>query len=291
MKRNTAACLFALSLLGLTTTVQAQDFCAATLDQLQAQLQDDNPATADLGALRSNELEAAIAALQSCQRRGDVDGEYEDLQARLKDELLMRYRDYLQRHGQLAQLQREEQRRAPPPQLPPLRDEDAPDAAAPLVPGAASSRVPARTGSRVSAAEAQAALDFHNAKRREVGVPALSWSPQLASVAQRWAEHLASAVGCQLEHTQNNRYGENLFAGNGYPYSAVDASRSWYEEIQQYRYGAVSAQNYHATGHYTQMVWRDTTQVGIGKAQCENGGVVIAAEYNPPGNYLGQRPY
>lgn len=284
MKLTTPACLFALGLLGLAPGAHAQDACAAMIEQLQDQTQDDNPGGAGLDALRSADLEDAIARLQACQRRGNADADYEDMLGQLKDELLNRYRGYLQRHGQLAPLQREELARAPQPVY---RDE-APEAE-PQVPLA--SRVPPRTGSRISPQEAQAALDFHNAKRREVGVPALAWSAPLAGTAQRWAEHLAATRGCQLEHTQNNPYGENLFAGNGYPYGALDAAQSWYEEIRQYRYGPVTAKNYHATGHYTQMVWRDTTQVGIGKAQCADGGVVIAAEYSPAGNYLGQRPY
>ena len=40
-------------------------------------------------------------------------------------------------------------------------------------------------------AQAQAALDFNNAKRHDVGVAPLQWSTKLAAVAQNWADHLA----------------------------------------------------------------------------------------------------
>jgi len=154
-----------------------------------------------------------------------------------------------------------------------------------------SAAVPAHTGSNVTQAQAQQALDFHNARRHDVGVAPLEWSPALAAVAQSWADHLANENGCRLTHTVNGPYGENLFGGTGAPYTALDASRDWYSEISRYTYGVVTETNFAATGHYTQMVWSRTTQVGIGQAACRGGGTVIAAEYNPPGNYIGQKPY
>jgi uncharacterized protein YkwD len=152
------------------------------------------------------------------------------------------------------------------------------------------SMVPSNTGSNVPQAQAQLALNFHNAKRHDVGAPPLQWSATLAAVAQNWANHLASG-GCNLVHTANNTYGENLFGGSGAPYTALDASQDWYSEISRYSYGVVTATNFAPTGHYTQMVWSRTTQVGIGQATCRGGGTVIAAEYSPPGNYIGQKPY
>ncbi len=151
--------------------------------------------------------------------------------------------------------------------------------------------VPVDTGSKVPQAQAQAALDFHNKVRKEVGAPPLQWSTDLAAVAQKWADHLASDNNCGLSHTPNDPHGENLFAGSGAPYTALDASQDWYGEIKQYKYGPVTYQNFSATGHYTQMVWNTTTTVGIGQATCSNGGIVIAAEYDPHGNVIGQKPY
>ncbi len=151
--------------------------------------------------------------------------------------------------------------------------------------------VPSRTGSKLPTDQAQAALDFHNDMRDKHGVPALQWSTELSAVAQEWAEHLASRRQCGLQHMSNNRYGENLFGGRGRDYSALFASQRWYSEIDDFRYGPLSADQVHGVGHYTQMIWRTTTHVGIGVARCPNGAQVIAAEYDPPGNYIGQAPY
>jgi len=151
--------------------------------------------------------------------------------------------------------------------------------------------VPSNTGSNVPQAQAQAALAFHNAKRQAVGVGPLQWSTNLAAAAQNWANHLARDENCNLAHTQNNTYGENLFGGSGMAYTALDAAEDWYSEIAKYHNGVLTAANFAPAGHYTQMVWRDTTQVGMGQATCSGGAIVIVAEYNPPGNYIGQKPY
>ncbi len=150
--------------------------------------------------------------------------------------------------------------------------------------------VPQTTGSAVRTAQAQAALDFHNAKRAEVGTPPLQWSAQLAAVAQTWANHLAKDANCSLQHTRSNTYGENLFGGSGMAYTAVDAANSWYSEKPKYGGGELTNDNWAASGHYTQMVWRNTTQVGMGQATC-NGAIVIVAEYDPAGNYMGEKAY
>jgi len=43
-------------------------------------------------------------------------------------------------------------------------------------------------------------------------------------------------------------------------------------------------------GHYTQIVWRDTKQVGCGVAR-DNRREIWVCNYDPPGNWVGHRPY
>jgi pathogenesis-related protein 1 len=154
-----------------------------------------------------------------------------------------------------------------------------------------SALVPANTGSNVPQDQAQLALDFHNQKRRDVGSPPLEWSTELAAYAQRWANHLATDNNCRLDHTVDKTYGENLFGGSGTTDTALFASQDWYSEKPKYTYSVLTDANWYATGHYTQMVWKNTTQIGIGQTNCAGGGSVIAAEYYPPGNYMGEKPY
>ena len=48
-------------------------------------------------------------------------------------------------------------------------------------------------------------------------------------------------------------------------------------------------------GHYTQMVWKDTTAIGAGKAIIlegeQKGWLVVVCNYDPPGNIAGVKPY
>jgi pathogenesis-related protein 1 len=154
--------------------------------------------------------------------------------------------------------------------------------------------VPVATGSKVLQKDAQDALDFHNKVRADVKTQPLQWSTELAQYAQAWANHLSA--DCELEHRPNSgswaqQYGENIFWGGGEDYTLLHASESWYSEIRDYRYGPLTEKNWYKTGHYTQMVWKNTTHVGMGKAVCKNGSILIVANYNPSGNYMGEKPY
>jgi pathogenesis-related protein 1 len=156
-------------------------------------------------------------------------------------------------------------------------------------------KVPDNTGSKITKSEAQLALDYHNKVRADVGSPALQWSADLAKFAQEWADHLAS-LGCDMQHRPHSgqwqsKYGENIFWGSGSSYTALSASESWYDEIKDYTYGVLDNTNWYKTGHYTQMVWKNTTHVGIGAAKCSDGAIIIVANYDPPGNYMGEKPY
>jgi pathogenesis-related protein 1 len=142
----------------------------------------------------------------------------------------------------------------------------------------------------------KAALDFHNKVRNDVSNPPLEWDFNLAQYAQDWADSLAATNGENIVHreTVGKNYknaGENIFWGSGKEFTFLDASEAWYSEIEIYTYEEISAQNYHATGHYTQMIWKDTKKIGMGISKSKNGRTIIVANYFPPGNFIGQKPY
>ena len=142
-------------------------------------------------------------------------------------------------------------------------------------------------------------LAAHNRWRKEVGSPPLKWSPALASTAQAWADHLKEANGCKMEHSHSD-LGENLHWASPKwsdgrvaeqvvtPSSVVD---SWASERADYNPRTNSCARGAKCGHYTQMVWRNTTQVGCGKALCKDFSQVWVCNYAPAGNYVGQKPY
>lgn len=138
-------------------------------------------------------------------------------------------------------------------------------------------------------ADVRAMLAHHNQVRANVRVGLLRWDDGLAAYAQQWADQLA-ANGCRMKHRQPNAYGENLFQGTAGHFTAVDAAKRWESERKLYSGGVISEKNAMRIGHYTQMVWRDTGKLGCGEAIC-NGTLLVACNYDPPGNYLGRKPF
>jgi pathogenesis-related protein 1 len=145
------------------------------------------------------------------------------------------------------------------------------------------------SGTTMAAGDVRAILAYHNKVRTDVGVGPLRWSAGLASYAQEWADHLADTT-CKMAHRSEHKYGENLFQGTAGHFSAEDAAKAWETEKKDYGGGALTPTNWHPAGHYTQMVWRETTAFGCGEALCRNT-LIVACNYDPPGNVLGRKPY
>ncbi len=123
----------------------------------------------------------------------------------------------------------------------------------------------------------------HNTYRKKHGAPPLSWSAPAAKKAQDWANHLAS-VG-RLEHGNHDGLGQNLAFYSGGTLTPQHATDMWYNEIKQYNFNQGGfASN---TGHFTQLVWVGTTQVGIAHA-IKGQTTYVVANYAPPGNVQGR---
>lgn len=131
-------------------------------------------------------------------------------------------------------------------------------------------------------------LNPHNAAREEVGLAHLIWDETLVSYAQNYADRHIS--DCELVHS-DGPYGENLAWSSG-DLNATDAVTWWVDEKQYYDYSSNSCASGQQCGHYTQVVWRDSVRVGCAKVTCnDGGGTIIGCNYDPPGNYVGERPY
>ncbi|XP_018309481.1 probable pathogenesis-related protein CaO19.6200 isoform X4 [Mycetomoellerius zeteki] len=130
-------------------------------------------------------------------------------------------------------------------------------------------------------------LDTHNFYRSRHGVPPLRLSKQLCKTSQDWANILA-AKG-RLEHRANIDYGENLYCmWSSNPKTVIGGEEpvnEWYAEEAQHQYGKEPTTL--KTGHFTQVIWRDSTELGVGMARNRNGEVYVVCNYNPAGNFLG----
>jgi hypothetical protein len=141
----------------------------------------------------------------------------------------------------------------------------------------------------------QRILVAHNHERASLGLEPLSWNPALAQSAQRWADHLASTG--RFEHAPENPYlpeGENLWAGTkGYfsPEAMVDA---WVREKRYFRPGTFpdnsTTGRVEDVGHYTQVVWRATSEVGCAQAASKSEDILVC-RYAEAGNYRGEQPF
>ncbi|XP_048578961.1 protein PRY1 isoform X2 [Nematostella vectensis] len=144
----------------------------------------------------------------------------------------------------------------------------------------------------------QAALAETNIKRQLHAAPAMTLDPKLNQDAQAWATKIAvdknpihSAINTRPGQGENVAkrcqqvdmpFDENCKLG-------VDL---WYKESNNYDFQSPGYSP--ATGHFTQLVWKASTRMGIGRAsyvmttgiKC----VVLVARYSPPGNVKLQFP-
>ncbi len=154
-------------------------------------------------------------------------------------------------------------------------------------------------------------LKLHNQARAEVGVEQkLKWSDTIAGDAQKYADELARDGKFEHDTDRNHKdgyghgdYGENLFASS-YDASFSDAVKAWVDEKQHYTYGifgdSSTCKKEEQCGHYTQVIWKDTSIVGCAKSKylkavpkygIKRGWSVIVCKYQTPGNVLGEKPY
>jgi|WetSurMetagenome_2_1015567.scaffolds.fasta_scaffold248939_2 hypothetical protein len=142
---------------------------------------------------------------------------------------------------------------------------------------------------------------LHNKYRAEVRVPLVRWSDTVQKSAEGWALHLAEDEGLNLVHAGvQNHYGENLSGGPGVwstdkdAYTALESAVvSFGNEKNNYKGGPVSLDsNFFKYGHYTQMIWKTTREIGCAVAKRRDiPGYIAVCRYNPTGNIVGQKAY
>jgi len=132
-------------------------------------------------------------------------------------------------------------------------------------------------------------LAAHNEARRAVGVAPLQWSAELANSAASWAETLRGR-GCAMRHSGRAGVGENLAWASGQRLTPGQVAGMWVDERRDYDAPRNACAPGAVCGHYTQVVWRQTSLVGCAQARC-GGSEVWVCQYSPPGNVVGQRPF
>jgi hypothetical protein len=149
--------------------------------------------------------------------------------------------------------------------------------------------------------EAQVWLDAQNAVRRTAQptpnppLPPLTWLADAAAVAQTWADR------CNYAHNAGRGMrGENIAATAPAGHrTSTDVVGLWASESQSYDYASNTCASGQQCGHYTQIVWRTSTRAGCAHRACATNSPFASnptwdfwvCDYEPPGNFVGQRPY
>lgn len=145
-------------------------------------------------------------------------------------------------------------------------------------------------------------LEAHNGVRRKHGLQPLTWSAKLANYSKQWTDHLGSGSHCQIRHRSGTPpYGENLYRASALRWSTGEREilpvtirnvvKAWTDEERWYDYNRNRCQPGKQCGHYTQIVWRKTTEVGCALKVCADKSQTWVCSYNPPGNFQGVKPY
>lgn len=135
----------------------------------------------------------------------------------------------------------------------------------------------------------KAILRYHNEYRRKHGAPELKLSKKLCSVSQEWADVLAAED--RFAHRPNSNYGENIYclwsSDRNAKANPREVVRSWYEEIKEHDFN-IEPKGIFKAGHFTQLVWKSSQDLGVGVSKTKKGKVLVVCNYNPRGNTAGQ---
>ncbi|KAK7933980.1 hypothetical protein WMY93_004876 [Mugilogobius chulae] len=124
-------------------------------------------------------------------------------------------------------------------------------------------------------------LDTHNKYRAQHGVEPLRYNDEMCAVAQKWADHLLQQNTFMHSETKDGENIYNSFASPPVTPKGNEAVDSWYSEVKDYKYSAPGfGMN---TGHFTQVVWKDSKELGVGLAS-SGGKVFVVGQYRPAGN-------
>jgi len=136
-------------------------------------------------------------------------------------------------------------------------------------------------------------LQAHNEYRTKHGAEALTMAADLTTHAQAWADKLAKEnkfahSKCTLEGGE--KIGENIAmkwtSDTSARYTGQQIVDQWYNEEPDYDYSGTG--NVMKAGHFTQVVWKGSQQLGIGKALDKKGKMIVVCNYRPAGNMMGR---
>ncbi len=161
-----------------------------------------------------------------------------------------------------------------------------------------STRVVHAESMRLTVKERKELIDAHNHFRKIVQpkaqkMPKLEWDFALEDIAQQYVDRCVGGHNPDRSKDYPVYVGENIYSGSAKSLvmNMTRAVELWDSEKKDYDYASNSCRG--VCGHYTQVVWADTTKLGCGRANCPGLGFPynIVCNYAKGGNYAGVRPY
>ncbi|XP_065915987.1 GLIPR1-like protein 1 [Dysidea avara] len=157
--------------------------------------------------------------------------------------------------------------------------------------------------SQLTSQQKRLLLDLHNQARSNVtpiatNMEKMEWNDELAAVAQAY-----SAL-CIFDHNPNrasqapsfSSVGENLAISSGRGEDYQFLFTLWHNEHRNYDYNTGTCSG--VCGHYTQVVWARSNQLGCGVTLCTTvegfsgtNAVNLVCNYGPAGNFIRRPPY
>ncbi|XP_065937356.1 cysteine-rich venom protein latisemin [Magallana gigas] len=145
-----------------------------------------------------------------------------------------------------------------------------------------------RTMRSLNSEQEQEVVDAHNAARLRASssnMMKMRYNKVLAAQAQ------AHADSCVEAHS--GLASENMFFSSANTINMSQAVHNWEIEKYDYDYDTNTCKEGRACGHYTQVVWASSDEVGCGASNKCGGDYKthIVCQYLPSGNYAGVRPF
>ncbi|KAJ7370391.1 hypothetical protein OS493_032568 [Desmophyllum pertusum] len=132
-------------------------------------------------------------------------------------------------------------------------------------------------------------MKWHNEYRKKHQVDSVKWSDTLAKGAQDWADYLAQ--NNKFEHAKNAGAGENIYWSSSAKAKepCTEATQLFYGEVKDYDFSKPGFSG--KTGHFTQVVWKSTKEIGAAKAIRKDGSLIVVIRYSPAGNFASAKAF
>ena len=124
-------------------------------------------------------------------------------------------------------------------------------------------------------------LNMHNNIRKKYGYKNLDLKNDLSLLAQKTADNfdILEESNFQIENYNNKPLGINYEKFNGDNSKIKDICEKWIKEGNKKQ-----IKNFSKIKHFTQIIWKNTKEIGIGYSELNNKEKILVILYYPAGN-------